>query len=68
MGLPLVCDGNIGPATVQSSKTACNVYGKEVLTQLCNARIAYYQAIVAHDPSQEVFLVGWIRRAESFLS
>jgi hypothetical protein len=56
--IDVVCDGRIGPATCQSARTACNVYGNEVLLQICNARIAYYQAIVAHDPGQQEFLVG----------
>ena len=67
MGSPLVIDGVIGPRTRQSAVIACNVYGDEVVRQICAARVSYYQGIVDRNPDQAVFLKGWINRAEMFL-
>ncbi|MEY3760179.1 MAG: hypothetical protein RIR39_1670 [Pseudomonadota bacterium] len=66
MGTPVKIDGHIGPMTVQSAKTACGVYGDDVLRQIAHARIEYYRKIVENDSSQMVFLAGWINRAEKF--
>lgn len=66
IGLPIKIDGAIGPMTVQSAKTACNLYGENVLRQITTARIEHYRAIVRRDPSQRVFLAGWINRANKF--
>jgi lysozyme family protein len=68
MGSPITVDGIIGPRTRQSALVACNVYGTDVLRQICAARINYYQGIVDHDPGQAEFLKGWKNRAELFLA
>jgi len=68
MGSPIAVDGVIGPRTRQSALIACNVYGVDVLRQICAARIGYYHGIVDHDPGQAVFLKGWTKRAEMFLA
>jgi lysozyme family protein len=68
MGTPVSIDGHIGPKTRQSALIACNVYGSDVLRQICAARKAYYRDIVARHPDQHVFLDGWIDRAELFVA
>jgi lysozyme family protein len=52
-------DGDIGPATIaliqqQDEITLCNA--------VCDARVAYYNAIVAKRPDQGKYLKGWLRR------
>lgn len=66
-GKRLVLDGVIGPATVVACNIAVNVYGHEVVKRICQARAQYYRDIVANDPSQAVFLKGWVARNETFM-
>ena len=68
MGKPIKIDGSIGAGTVASAKAALNVYGKEVVINIVYARIQFYKDLVFTNPSQSVFLAGWINRAESFLT
>ena len=68
LATPLIFDGIIGPQTLQSAKTACNVCGDLVLNKICAARITFYRSLVTRDASQAVFLKGWTHRAESFLA
>jgi lysozyme family protein len=55
-------DGDIGPNTVKK----INAYPDQVelVTYLRKARVAFVKNIVANDPSQEIFLNGWIDRAK----
>jgi lysozyme family protein len=55
-------DGVCGPKTIQ----AANAYQGDLLPLLIAERIAYYNAIVAADPTQKGFLKGWVNRAQSF--
>lgn len=59
-------DGDIGPLTINASKSASIDLGPVFINNLINRRIARYKAIIKHDPSQKVFEKGWIARAESF--
>ena len=59
-----VPDGMVGTSTIQ----AINSYSGDLLTELHNARKAFYNRIVAEDPSQEKFLKGWMDRADSIYS
>ncbi len=57
---PLAVDGQLGPATL----AAANGVAPDALMQaICQAQKDYYQAIVARNPSQSVFLAGWEARA-----
>ena len=67
MGTPILVDGNAGPKTRQSAVIACNVYGWEVVRQICALRVEHYREIVDHDHKQGEFLAGWVNRANSFL-
>ncbi|MBI1751280.1 MAG: hypothetical protein HY014_08095 [Acidobacteria bacterium] len=58
---PIAVDGRPGPATIG----AANAQPPQALLQtLCLAQKSYYQSIVDRNPTQSVFLKGWLRRAE----
>jgi lysozyme family protein len=56
----LAVDGIPGPKTAAA---ASKVPADTLLTAYCQAQADYYRAIVKRDPSQGVFLKGWLRRA-----
>ena len=53
-------DGVFGEKTLSAVNTATK---NIILNNLCTIQSAYYQGIVARNPSQGRFLTGWIRRA-----
>lgn len=54
-------DGQIGPATLR----AINSMDAEILIKrLSKIRADFYNAIVQRDPSQQMFLKGWMRRID----
>ncbi|MEO1043786.1 MAG: glycosyl hydrolase 108 family protein [Pseudomonadota bacterium] len=63
---PLIVDGVIGPATRLAANSALAKMGDWFLAALVEERRNFYDAIVRNDPSQEVFLRGWMRRADEF--
>lgn len=62
-----IIDGVIGNKTCDGSKQAVDNLGKVFVNNLVNMRISFYNAIVHNNPSQKVFLKGWLKRARSFL-
>lgn len=57
---PLDVDGQLGPATLG----AANAQNPGALMQaVCQVQREYYQAIVDRNPTQSVFLKGWLNRA-----
>jgi lysozyme family protein len=66
MGYAIIADGDIGQKTCKSSVNACNSFGNEFVNSLVDTRVKFYNDIVHNNPSQSVFLKGWLRRANSF--
>ena len=65
---PVTVDGLIGPQTINAVYSS-TIYAERnpiLSNALVDARIAFYRGLVAADPTQQVFLKGWLRRAEEF--
>ncbi len=66
--LLLTEDGRIGPQTCAAAQDAITKYGFPVVNNhIACLRKGFMQAIVTRDPSQAVFLKGWLARADSFV-
>jgi lysozyme family protein len=52
-------DGNIGPKTLQAVQ-ACDA--GSAIEAYCNRREQFYRDLVGRDPSQQVFMKGWMNR------
>lgn len=59
-------DGVIGPETRRSAFEAEAAMGPFLANALADQRANFYRRIVAGDPSQRVFLDGWLARADAF--
>lgn len=59
-------DGGIGNETVACAERAANALGDALVNRLVDRRVAFFEAIVAGDASQGVFLNGWLNRANEF--
>lgn len=53
-------DGHIGVQTIMAADTD---YAAQVVDRMRDAAKSYYLQLVAHDPSQQRFLAGWLARA-----
>lgn len=62
--LGVAADGIVGPKTL----TAINEYPdrKELFEKLWNRRKAHFENLASHDPSQQVFLKGWLNRLNDY--
>ena len=61
-GHPIMADGVMGPVTIAAAN-ACNPH--DLLDAMRHRAQNHYLAIVQHDPTQSVFLKGWLARAMS---
>lgn len=59
-------DGVAGPNTFKAAKKVYDEMGAYLINAIVDERIIFYEAIVQRNPSQSVFLKGWLRRARSF--
>ncbi|GAA4839603.1 glycoside hydrolase family 108 protein [Algivirga pacifica] len=62
-GQSLKVDGIMGNNTLSAINA---VNGRMLFNQLVEERKAFYQRIVDRNPSQSIFLKGWLARAQSF--
>lgn len=60
-------DGYIGQRTIQAAEACHDQIGRELINQITYNRRDAYNEIVKNDSSQQVFLAGWLNRANSFL-
>ena len=63
----LAADGQMGPRTKAVADACYEQMGDWMLVALIEERRMFYQAIVANDDSQKIFLKGWLARANAFL-
>jgi len=56
----LEVDGRLGPMTIATANTQD---ADALLEAICVAQADYYRAIVERNPSQSVFIKGWLKRA-----
>lgn len=54
-------DGIIGPATLAA---VAKLPPSTVIDRFNEAKVAFYRSLVARDPSQRKFIVGWLARAD----
>jgi lysozyme family protein len=63
---PLDVDGAVGPNTRKGVQWAQDNMGPLFLKALFEERKNFYRLIVQNDPSQQVFLRGWMNRVKEF--
>lgn len=61
----LVTDGKIGPKTIEAAN---KLNQKKLNDALLEYRAAFFRKIVENNPSQNVFLAGWLSRLTKFTS
>ena len=57
-------DGKLGSQTI----AAINAFEGDLVKVMMDSRIAFYHAIAEHNPTQQQFVPGWTRRAQTFLN
>ncbi|MGI9452909.1 MAG: glycoside hydrolase family 108 protein, partial [Geminicoccaceae bacterium] len=63
---PLSVDGLLGPTSRRHAHAAATAMGPWLLAALAEERRMFYRLIVEKDPSQRVFLKGWMNRLAEF--
>ena len=61
-GAGLSVDGKYGPKTKAALWDLASKNPKNITEKLCWSREDYYNRIVANNPTQKVFLKGWMNR------
>ena len=59
-------DGVVGPQSRKATFEAQEAMGPFLANAIADQRASFYRRLVAADPSQRVFLRGWLNRAEAF--
>ncbi len=65
-GYEVSVDGMLGPNTRGQCQDAVEKMGLYLVNAIEEYREHFYQQIVANDPTQQVFLAGWLKRAQEF--
>ena len=65
LGSKLIVDGVLGKLSLEEINRLCDIRLKEIKQSLIDKQIEEYNRIVEKDPSQQKFLKGWIKRANS---
>jgi lysozyme family protein len=63
-GHQLAVDGTWGPLTWGALLREDRAGADPLLEAICDAQEKFYRELVAENPEKEVFLAGWLRRAE----
>jgi len=67
LGRPVPVDGVIGKQTSGvTARAVADLGAAAVVNRLCDRRQQRYDQIVAKDPSQAVFALGWRRRCDGY--
>ena len=64
----LATDGILGPNTTKAANNCYSLMARYFTNQICHTREKFYLHIVKNNPSQRVFLKGWLKRCDSFLT
>ena len=59
-------DGQLGPITARACDQVYQQMGDYLINALSDERVAFYHRIVARQPNQQIFLNGWLRRAQTY--
>lgn len=59
-------DGVLGKITARAADNAYQHMGHYLINALCDERQAFYNRIVANNPSQKKFISGWTNRTNDF--
>lgn len=59
-------DGAIGRFTAAAASAVLSQNGDDLLNAIVERRNSFYKRIVENDPTQSVFLKGWLKRSENF--
>ena len=65
-GFEVDVDGMLGPDTREKARQAYEQMGGYLINALSEYREHFYEALAANNPTQAVFLRGWIARAKEF--
>lgn len=66
LGFRTHADGTMGPKTLANTERAIESMGPSFVNAIVNRRKEFYRYIVKNNPNQQVFLKGWLARADSF--
>jgi lysozyme family protein len=62
-GAKIIVDGVIGKKTIDAINQAP---AKKIFDALMQHRVNFYKTLVANDPSQSIFITGWLNRLSKF--
>lgn len=66
---PVKTDGILGPKTAGAAERVLQRIGSVAMNNgIAELRKRLYRQIVQHDPSQNVFINGWLARADEFIT